>query len=384
MTQYLPPLRLTGAMTLRDGAMNQRTVALAEGRISTGPYPAVDLSGYYVLPGVVDMGSRAVARHLPHLSLAAAIDQSCTDLASAGITTGWIRHELGWVDQGDPFAAGRAMAEHLRGLRDIPDLRLQAQIETMITSSNTQIDQFIADTGVDMVLFSDQLSHKLAWAETEPTEFAHWARGLGRDPALLLTHMRGLFDQRRDIPRTLCRLAENFDARGVCYGSLGDHDGETRETYSILGAKLCVAPASHAAASIAYAVGDPTILPASWLGAKTQHMINLPALLKSGRCQALCSDAYPGSLVQTAFALADQGVCAFAKAWDMISTNPAQIMRLPDRGQIAPGKRADLTIVDPRTRQVAATISGGRLIFGRGEIMTRFMQSGAALDMAAQ
>lgn len=384
MTNKLPPLRLTGAMTLRDGAIQQRTVALADGRISSGPYPAVDLSGYYVLPGIVDMANTSLAQHLPHLTRAGAVDQACADMASAGITTGWLRHDMGWATQGDPFAAGRDIATHLRDQHDMPDLRLQLQIEALTTGAIAEIDQLVSDTRADMVLFSETLSQKLAWAETEPTAFADWARAQGHQPAQLLSKMRALFDQRRDTPRNLCRLAESFDRRGIVYGSLGDSDGETRETHSILGAKLCVAPASHAAASVAYAVGDPTILPATWLSPATQPGVNLPALVKSGRCQALCSGGYPGALVQTAFALADQGVCAFVKAWALVSSTPAMIMRLPDRGQIAPGKRADLTIIDPTRRRVVATISAGRLVYGRGEVMTRFLQSGVALDMAAQ
>ena len=64
MQDRLPPLRLTGAMTLRDGVMQQRTVAVAEGRIAAGPFPAIDLTGYYVLPGIIDLHGDAFERHI--------------------------------------------------------------------------------------------------------------------------------------------------------------------------------------------------------------------------------------------------------------------------------------------------------------------------------
>ena len=46
-----------------------------------------------------------------------------------------------------------------------------------------------------------------------------------------------------------------------------------------------------------------------------------------------------------------------------MSTNPAAAAGLPDRGTIAPGKRADVVLVDPAGPRVVATIAGGRVAF---------------------
>jgi len=51
MSILLAPLRLTGAQILRDGAMQQRAISLADGWVTRGPLPEVDLSGYLILPG---------------------------------------------------------------------------------------------------------------------------------------------------------------------------------------------------------------------------------------------------------------------------------------------------------------------------------------------
>ena len=64
MTTPPSSLRLTGATVLRDGALQQRSVAFEDGRISKGPLPEVDLSGYLVLPGIVDLHGSAFERHL--------------------------------------------------------------------------------------------------------------------------------------------------------------------------------------------------------------------------------------------------------------------------------------------------------------------------------
>ena len=57
-------LRLTGATVLRDGAMQARSVAIQDGRISKGPLPEVDLRGYFILPGIIDLHGDAFERHL--------------------------------------------------------------------------------------------------------------------------------------------------------------------------------------------------------------------------------------------------------------------------------------------------------------------------------
>ncbi|WP_407943290.1 hypothetical protein [Mangrovicoccus ximenensis] len=55
-------MRFTGARILRDGALQERSIAIAEGRITKGPLPAVDMSGYLILPGVIDMMAARPAR----------------------------------------------------------------------------------------------------------------------------------------------------------------------------------------------------------------------------------------------------------------------------------------------------------------------------------
>lgn len=384
MPTKLPPLRLTGATVLRDGAMQQRTVAVADGRISAGPYPAVDLSGYYILPGIVDLSSDALVRHMDNCDPGAALRAADTDLAAAGITTGWLRQIWGWSRPGEHPHAAEALLRQLKQHATSVDMRAQLQVEVLLSSSARQLSAVIAQKLVDFVVFSNDMSRKLAWADTAPGDFAQWAKARGGDPAVLLATLRDAHDRRNDMPRRLCSLAESFDDLGILYGSHGDADGETREMYSILGAKLCMTPAAHPAAAVAQAVGDPTIMPAATVVQPQTGGINTPALIRAGKCAALCSAGYAPSLVQAAFELDAAGICSFAKAWAMISTVPAAIMRLPDRGVIAPGKRADLTIVNPRTRQVEGTISKGRPVYLAGDLVGRFIGADHALGLAAE
>jgi alpha-D-ribose 1-methylphosphonate 5-triphosphate diphosphatase len=59
-------------------------------------------------------------------------------------------------------------------------------------------------------------------------------------------------------------------------------------------------------------------------------------------------------------------------------------MRMPDRGVIDYGKRADLVVVNKATLAVEATIAGGRLSFLSGEAARRFIDAEQPLRMAAE
>ncbi|MEO0746776.1 MAG: amidohydrolase family protein, partial [Pseudomonadota bacterium] len=71
--------------------------------------------------------------------------------------------------------------------------------------------------------------------------------------------------------------------------------------------------------------------------------------------------------------LADSGVCDLPSAWRLISEGPARVLGLTDRGRLEPGKRADVLVLDPETRDVCVTIAGGRITYMRGTAGDRFL-----------
>jgi alpha-D-ribose 1-methylphosphonate 5-triphosphate diphosphatase len=107
-------------------------------------------------------------------------------------------------------------------------------------------------------------------------------------------------------------------------------------------------------------------------------------LIQRGMCDALVSDYHYPSLARAAFVLADEGVVPFGQAWKMISTIPAEIMGLKDRGLIEHGQRADLAICHAQTRQIEGTIAGGRWAHLCGDLAGRLMATNAVLAHAAE
>ena len=90
-------------------------------------------------------------------------------------------------------------------------------------------------------------------------------------------------------------------------------------------------------------------------------------MAEAGVCDILSSDYYYPAMARAAFVLRDRGKFDIARAWALISTNPALAAGLTDRGTIEAGKRADVVLVEPAERRVVATIAGGRVAFVTAE-----------------
>jgi alpha-D-ribose 1-methylphosphonate 5-triphosphate diphosphatase len=189
-----------------------------------------------------------------------------------------------------------------------------------------------------------------------------------------------------EVPRSLCAMAEAFDRLGVIYGSHDDPDGETREYYTMIGARIAEFPLTKRAASAAHAMMCPVIMGAPNVVRGGSQAGNVAAreLIAAGQCDALVSDYHIPALALAAFALVETGVLDLPRAWALISENPAEILRLPDRGRLEPGLRADLVVVNAETWRIEATITRGRLTYLAGEAGRRFVSQPETLRMAAE
>lgn len=360
-------VRLTGATVLRDGVLQRRSVAIEDGRVSKGPLPEVDLTGFHILPGIVDL-------HAPALdafgSLAEAWVHADRIAVSRGVTTCWTTQAWSWEGglraPEQTSAVLHALDDHRR--RALCDLRLQLRCEVNTADSQDFLMATVQAHGVDSVLFENRLDGARLLADTDRPALMRQALAAGRSVEAHLAAMRRAEARRRDVPRHLCRLAEGFDTRGVVYGSLGDTDGETREYYTQIGAKLCALPQRRPAAALAHAVGDPILLAASdVLGQGPQwHM------LCGGLGNVLVSERNQSALVPAAFRLVDEGLMGLPEAWAMLSSAPADIMRLTDRGRIDYGLRADLVVIHAQRRTVEAVFCEGRIVWLTGEAADRF------------
>lgn len=389
----LPPLRLTGADILRDGEMQRRSLSLADGRITRGPLPEVDLSGYLILPGIIDLHGDGFERHIfPRPSapfpLEAGLASTDREAAAHGVTTAYLAHGWSWEGGHRSPDAAETFLTALAAYRPraLTDLRVQLRAEVHLVDAGTRLIAAVARHRVGYVVFNDHLEEALEMSRLCAADFALWARKVGHTGESLLATVEAAAARAREVPRHLCRLADAFDEMGVLYGSHDDPDGETRERYSMIGARIAEFPTTRRAAAAARAMMSPVIMGAPNVVRGGSQAGNVAAadLIAEGLCDALVSDYHIPALPLAAWSLVDRGITSLPKAWAMISTRPAEILRLADRGRLDPGQRADLTVVNPETRAVEATIVAGRLSYLSGEAGRRFMAQPQAMRIAAE
>lgn len=387
----LPPLRLTGAQVLRDGALHRASISVEHGVFTDTRLPDADLSGYLVLPGIVDLHGDAFERHIAPrptapFPIASGLSTTERDAAAHGVTTAWLAQCWSWEGgmRGPDFA--EALMVELDAFRPkaLIDMHLQIRLETHMVESRERLLRAVAEHGVDYVVFNNHLTEALAAMVREPHVFASWAARAGRSVEDMTREVEAAKAQAPALPRHLLELAKGFDRLGIRYGSHDDPDADTRERFRVLGAHICEFPTAHGPAVAAKAMDDAVLMGAPNVvrGGSQAGGISAMKLITKDLCDALVSDYHYPSLADAAWVLADLGVRPLARAWEMISTAPARIIGLEDRGRIAPGLRADFVVVHEETRRIEATISAGRIAHLSGALAGRLL-SGRRLDQLA-
>lgn len=351
MPGMLPPLRLVGGKSLRDNELQERSVVIEDGRISKGPRPTVDLDGFLILPGIVNLHANSLR---PTLPIDQALTQADRQSAAWGITTAWL--SATWTAPLSGKSKALKIMESFAGFGPdaLTDLRLQLLCDPGQSGPADPLLRAVEKFDIKHVLFTP-------------------LRDEGHE---LAPH----------VVRHLCHLAEAFDRLGVLYGTLGDASAERRERYAMIGARHCILPYSRRPAAAAFAMGDPVLIGAEQVLLNSCLQGNIPArgLIRDRLVRGLVADQNPAAMAQAALSLWRNGSMGLAQAWAMVSALPAQIMRLPDRGVIDYGKRADLVVINEQTHQIEATIAAGRLIYLNGEAANRFAAAEEPLRLAAE
>lgn len=131
---------------------------------------------------------------------------------------------------------------------------------------------------------------------------------------------------------------------GVLVASHDDTDLEHVDEAVLLGARICEFPTTLIAAQAAREHGLTIVAGASNLVRGGSHAGNVAAmaLARCGCLDVLSSDYMPTSLLPGAFILHRQAGWSLPDAIATVSTTPAAALGFDDRGQLAEGLRADL------------------------------------------
>lgn len=378
----MPDLDFIGADVLHPEGLSAAPLSIADGKVVADRVGRpVDLSGFLVLPGIVDVHGDGFERHLAQRRGAMKqMDEGLVaceaELAANGITTAVLAQFVSWEGgmRGQAFAA-RVFAA-IRDMRGqvTTDLHAQLRFETHLLEDYAALPGWLTEWGVDYVVFNDHLPHDRLEAGKLPRRLNGQALKAGRSPEKHHAYMKELHARREEVPAALDRLCAVLANQGTLMGSHDDTNSQTRVIWAERGVRIAEFPETLEAAEAAHLGGDGVLMGAPNVVRGGSHNGNLSAvdIIVMGYCDALASDYHYPSPRRAALMLWDAGVCRLDQAWHLVSGGPAKVLGLMDRGVLQPGKRADLVILDKITRRVAATFAGGRISYMAGEAAERF------------
>lgn len=355
--------------------------ALENGQlIATTSGRAIDLTGYHLLPGIVDLHGDAFERHLAPRrgavrDLAPGLNALEAELAANGITTAYLAQFWSWEGGMRAPEFALRMADALAAHDALLDLRLQLRLEVGCHADFDAALALIEAHDIGYVVFNDHLPHDRLAAGKRPARLEGQALKSGRSPADHLALLQRLHAEMPASRAKLPALASALCKRGVLLGSHDDHTAAARAEWRGLGARVAEFPTSLATAQAAREAGDLIVMGAPNVVRGGSHGKGVSAreLIAAGLCDALVSDYHYPAPHLAAFALHDEGM-PLAEAWALISERPARALGLMDRGVIGPGMRADLVIVEQATRRIAGTICKGRIAYLSGELAHRMIE----------
>lgn len=370
---------LGGQVLLPDGSIEATDLVIGPNGIEgvgrrVGRGRPIDLRGYLVLPGIVDLHGDAFERQLMprprvHFDHMIALRDTDRQLVANGITTAFHALTYSW----EPGLRGREAAEALLLAQSklagslACDTRLHLRHETYNVDAVDQIIGWIEDGRVGLLAFNNHVGD-IEEKCRHDVELAQYADRSGLSPH----GFRELFERVKaradEVADATTRLAAAARAAGVAMASHDDDSPGTRAHYNDLGAALCEFPLDAATAAEARRLGSAIIMGAPNIVRGGSHAKRFSAhqAWRSGLCSVLASDYYYPALAIAAFRLVREGDASLGDAWRAISAAPADAAGLRDRGLIREGMRADLILVDLEQRdapRIVGTFANGKLAY---------------------
>ncbi|GLS06058.1 phosphonate metabolism protein PhnM [Chitiniphilus shinanonensis] len=360
---------LHGTLRLVDG----RIVDLSHG--VTAVPGAEDCDGDYLMPGLVELHTDNLEKHLgPRPGVAWPVHSALTihdaQVASAGITTvfdalciGEDRNSLRATTLAPSIDALRhAVAQgHTR-----VDHWLHLRCEVSSPDVLEQLERYLDEPLLKLLSVMDHTPGQRQWMDLEKyrvysQKHEHWSdERLAQDVAerrvLQETHA-----QRNR--RAVVRLAQE---RGLALASHDDTTVEHVAEGAVDGVTVSEFPTTLLAAQAARTAAQAIVMGAPNVVRGGSHSGNVAAteLARAGLLDVLSSDYVPASLLHAAFMLADEPGWSLPRALATVTRTPARLVGMDDRGELAPGLRADVIRVraTPHTPLVRGVWRAGQRV----------------------
>lgn len=315
-----------------------------------------DLQGDYLIPGIVDLHTDNLERQIqprsnarwPSRNAMLAHDAQC---AAAGITTVFdalclgdigfekMRNETfyaGWRDLHELSAAGMLKCAHYLHLRC--ELPAQEMPEMLLAA--------IDDPFVKLISLMDHSPGRGQYADVERYRRMRENEGYANNVIdEIVTTLQNNHKTYHEAHREI--LLREVSSRRIPLASHDDRTAAEIDRNHAEGLTIAEFPVTLEAARAAHKRGLKTIAGAPNIVRGGSHSGNVSVvdLIKAGVLDALASDYVPAAMIEAAFATVSQNILTLPEAIALISSGPAVIAGLDDRGTITPGLRGDVVQV---------------------------------------
>jgi alpha-D-ribose 1-methylphosphonate 5-triphosphate diphosphatase len=352
-----------GAVRIVDGCIAD---------ISSGgsvPSGAVDLEGDYLLPGLIEMHTDHLEKHMvPRpgvhwpLPVGAALAHD-VQIAGAGITTVFDAIAVGTYRQGRArqHMLERAIAAIATGKSDNlfrADHLLHLRCEVSDPDMLKLVEAFIDVADVRLISLMDHTPGQRQWRDLSLMKRFHNNEDMSDADLKAFVDERVTLQRAHAEPHRLA-VVEMCRSRGL---PMASHDDTTIEHVAEAvahGITISEFPTTMEAARAARAEGMAIVMgaPNIVLGGSHSGNVSAEELAQADLLDGLSSDYVPSSLIQAVFLMHDRTGIVLPDAVATVSANVADMVGLDDRGVIVAGKRADLVRVHdarglPVVRQV--------------------------------
>lgn len=335
---------------------------------------AIDMGNMKIVPGFVDLHSDAIEKEIEprpgaRFPLKPAVMNLDKKLGLSGITT--MFHAVGFNDE-ELTRNRRGTAKSAELINEIyisnkrflnVDNYIHARFEITSRSSLNTVKNLIREHKINMLSLMDHSPGQGQFKTLESWKKYHLSAYSFDTMDIDKYIEKKLSSDKTGIVEELVKFAISYNIPVL------SHDDDCKEklnTLKNLGITFSEFPLSVEVAeyakrlNISTGMGAPNVV----RGGSQSGNIAAKELISKNLCDYLCSDYHPSSMLLAPYKLKEDLNIPLEKGFQLVSTTPAHLSGLQDRGEIAIGKKADIIVIDESyTPNVVLTIKNGNPIY---------------------